>query len=384
ICLGVTTACHLAVLLASGAGRLFYLVDLQVSTLQFGLIPILLLTGSDFAEWGEVISAHAIDAVHDIARAWLLPTLAVAVALAVLVEAVWQSGAIRALGWGASAGIEFAIIVGLVRLIAKPLRKPEVPLGGMLLSGVILLVLALSTWAIGLNLTLIGLLWAPVVIAATVIGLLVKRWAGACVVVAVAGVTISIWLGPLPQGDMHGFQFVFALWSLVTIAWRAARGRRPLIGGIVGHQLVVLIVLQVLDFAFGWYGVGEDFGERLSLIAALLVLAAILWDVLMSGESVTNVEGRALPRHSRVMLYTGYAMLTAGTIAFFLAGPGTGTDFGIAHDFWERWSIYLVGLPAALLAFALAITRPGGAESQEPGDPIDRRVLRDEPASAPE
>jgi hypothetical protein len=51
--------------------------------------------------------------------------------------------------------------------------------------------------------------------------------------------------------------------------------------------------------------------------AAVLVLVALLWDILMSGEAITNRHNRHFPRHTRVMVYLGYLLAVAAAVTFF-------------------------------------------------------------------
>jgi hypothetical protein len=59
--------------------------------------------------------------------------------------------------------------------------------------------------------------------------------------------------------------------------------------------------------------------SRIAPWAALILLAAVSWDVMMSGEALTNEGSNLFPRSSRVFVLYGYAILLCGLVLFFTA-----------------------------------------------------------------
>jgi hypothetical protein len=375
LALGVTAVIYMAAW--AGAGTSFFagIVEVQLAILEIFLIPVLVLSGSDFAEWGEVLGAQAIHLLSRVKQAWALPAAGVIGSALVLASTIYEAGFTRAVVWGGSAALELGILAGLVWLLGRGVPRPTISLPGLVIASGCCIVVEALTFLLGVD-RVQSLFWVPVVGAAIIVSGLVPRWSAGCLIVAAAGLTSAYWLQRIvPQGDLTGFRSLFAVWALAAMARRVYRHQHP-VGGMVSHLLVAVVVLQVLQWAWNWYNVGHHFGERIPVVGGILVFAAIAWDVLMSGEAVTNVHGRRVPRHSRVMIYTGYAMLTACAIAFNLSFEGNGRiDFGLADYIWPQAGIFLLGLGATLTAFLLAaFKRP----LEVPETLIDRSVLADE------
>ena len=64
--------------------------------------------------------------------------------------------------------------------------------------------------------------------------------------------------------------------------------------------------------------------SRIAIWAAVIVLVAIAWDVVMSGESMTNEGTRRIPRATRVLAFLGYVILVAATVLFYAARQVSG------------------------------------------------------------
>jgi hypothetical protein len=104
--------------------------------------------------------------------------------------------------------------------------------------------------------------------------------------------------------------------------------------------------------------------SRIAIWAAIIVLVAMAWDVVMSGESMTNEGSKRIPRASRVLAFLGYVILVAGTVLFYSGQQVTGTGQA-AESMFEPESITRNGLfrlafPLAVLMFLLRFGRDHG------------------------
>ncbi len=114
-----------------------------------------------------------------------------------------------------------------------------------------------------------------------------------------------------------------------------------------------------LGLLYLFYGRSVAAEETSALIAALLLLVFLMWDILMSGKEVTNIRGTFFPRHSRVLLYLGYIMLVSTAVLFFslpnMSGGGTGEPF-IEVEYIVREGFLKLGLPLLLTGFLVGST----------------------------
>ncbi len=112
--------------------------------------------------------------------------------------------------------------------------------------------------------------------------------------------------------------------TFVVLAWAWRRRwaldvRRPLLLLLLANFGILL--LQLLDgFVYEWLRGTAESGV---IAAAIIVFVAILWDILMSGNDITNVDGRLFPRRSRVSLFFSYVMLAVAIVVFWGSMEGT-------------------------------------------------------------
>jgi hypothetical protein len=197
---------------------------------------------------------------------------------------------------------------------------------------------------------------------------------------AQAGVQLHVrWL---PGVLFTNVLMALALAALVFLAVQGARGR---IGrsSVPPLRLVLILLLGMVGLLVLYYAV---FGtilqvQRFTLAAALLIVAAMVWDVVLSGDTVTNVHGRHVPRHSRVLLYFGYTMMVTTLVIFFsslsIQGGGTaGLEF--ESDIWPQMGIAVFGIPLLLTFFVINLGAWRHRQGVEEGPPIDRQELADE------
>ncbi|MBO0701781.1 MAG: hypothetical protein J2P38_02535 [Candidatus Dormibacteraeota bacterium] len=178
----------------------------------------------------------------------------------------------------------------------------------------------------------------------------------------------------LDIGGAYGALGAIALTSIVP-GWRL-----PV--PILRLVLVLTLGFAGLHFLYeGVFGTALGAGARFTLVQGVVLVAAMLWDVLMSGESFTNTGGLAVPRHTRVLIYLGYTVLVVTTVLFLssvqIQGGGTaGQQF--ESDTWPQLGIAALG-PPLLITFFLVNLRAWRHARPLPRpdalDQVDRSIL---------
>jgi hypothetical protein len=130
----------------------------------------------------------------------------------------------------------------------------------------------------------------------------------------------------------------------LLIAWARRQDTRRWARQIIG--LIGAIV--ALDVMYRLYTHALSVGE-ISAWAALTLLLAVIWEVIMSGETITNQGSHGIPRSSRVLGFSGYAIMVCGAVLFFSAQAGS--NGARSDQFFEPEAV----TQAALFAFALPL-----------------------------
>lgn len=169
----------------------------------------------------------------------------------------------------------------------------------------------------------------------------------------------------LPAGQhlgIPGEQAAVALGSLAVVGWLAARRRlTPRTAGLIALLLGLNIALQIVAWIFDGYSHASDLSGRLSVAQAVIVLLALLWDVTMSGEEITNVHGHFFPRHTRVLLFFGYVVLVATMVLYFsslqVQATGAAVEAQFETEMWPQSGLLGLGVPLLLSLFVLKVYR---------------------------
>jgi len=209
-----------------------------------------------------------------------------------------------------------------------------------------------------------GLAWFALAVAAAALLACIPRrtvvvWAGSALsFVAVAGFYFGLAELPTiaytlfgassreawPQLTLRGLEELAGILTLVALLTRT--GRR-VAGELVGLNLGLFAVYWI-DRAIS---AGVNDAGRLSIVASLLVLFALLWDVVMSGKSITNRDDRGFPRHARILVYLGYVVGVAAALTFFSSIRTAG---GVSEPLFESENFSDTGL--LFLGTALVVT----------------------------
>jgi hypothetical protein len=394
----------------------------QLMSVSYFLLPVLFLAGAEFADWAEVIGDRASYLAERIGSTRLLAALAGAISVAVMAHAVIAHGAQLP-----SEVAEFALAAAVVIWAARRSRPAEgwpcaVPwvataLATCVFIGALLIEIyratpgtlhaGATTAAVTTPLSSIHHLvhrrldpyrYDPVLVVPFLIWVSITATAGLWLVrlrdrlspsVALGGVFVLAFgtlfvlsdtrqvveelfdarVGALYSLRLPGIQAAVAVATLCWLAVALAREeleRAPL------TELVVLGGgLQVLAWLSSLYKTAALVGAQLSIVQAVVILLALSWELIVSGEPVTNGDSRAFPRVSRVLLFCGYIMLVATAVLLFSSlrahGSGALLEPQFESEGWPALGIVQLGVPVLLCvaALRLGLFTPGAALTVE-------------------
>ena len=143
------------------------------------------------------------------------------------------------------------------------------------------------------------------------------------------------------------FEILFGIGAVGLVGLLAAQARHHdahrwaqsitgLIGAVVALDLMYRLYNHLLRV------------DHSSVWAAMILLVAVSWEVLMSGNAITNQGSRLIPRSSRVLGFLGYAIIVCGAVLFFSAQT---SPHGPSEPFFVPESV----TQAALFEFALPL-----------------------------
>lgn len=173
--------------------------------------------------------------------------------------------------------------------------------------------------------------------------------------------------GPLYSLRLPGIQAAVAVGTLGLLVARGALDRERLTNLVVlGGGLQVLVWISHL------YKSAALVGSRLSVVQAVVLVLALLWELLVSGAGVMSGDTRPFPRSMRVMALCGYVMLVVTAVLFFSSLRDQGTGALLEPQFesegWPALGILQLGVPALLFVVALRTTvfSPRGRPPERP------------------
>lgn len=111
-----------------------------------------------------------------------------------------------------------------------------------------------------------------------------------------------------------------------------------------------LILLAFFTAAYSW----AAHSQKPGVVQALVIVVAISWDLLTSGEAFTNNDTPGLPRPSRVLLFAAFVVFVAGAITNFADFRiFNGPKVGFESEAWTLEGIVRLGIPYLLTVFAM-------------------------------
>ncbi|MGH7921192.1 MAG: hypothetical protein ACREQM_14815, partial [Candidatus Dormibacteraceae bacterium] len=341
-----------------------YALDWQILLFGFTVLPLVLfVTGSDFAEWAEVVAGKAVASGRGVHRA-VVPAAAIVAALAVLADSVRVAGGVTALAGELLPTAVLALVALLLgRLLLVGARPLRVPLAGLLATGIAAYLLSISPAFRGVALYA----WVVLMVLAVVVALLLGRRRPVLAVSALLfGLAMVVAL--LDNWHQNGRSIMTpeqlrtggAVLCLGVVVFALVRYRLRRRGQqLMRLDLVLLLGLQGLDWLSDLFHASSVL--ELAPLQASVMLLGLLWDVATSGESVTNVHGKRVPHHSRVLVYFGYELLAATAVVWFYASSD-GAAFRDT-DSWVSSGIQLLGAPLLVVFLSLGLVswlRAGG------------------------
>lgn len=432
--LATGAASLVATALVYGLGWLAYPTPTELATtaveqgnyLATFMIVVLLVSSSDFTEWAEVVAGRA-SIILARRRPALLVGGAGLASLALVVNGLRTDSDPRSLALGA---LEMIVLVGVALGLGRLLLVSRQPGDLPLLTLTWTVVVAILPWAgsylvlgtagallsdLSLFAALVGsplaasltnaagalvnlspqhlpslaflALQASSVPAAAALVLLARRSARlatpACFFAVLCTgflcqVSINVVLGhgnglTLPRA----ISVAPALACLGLVAWLVTMGRwsgRDL--ALLRLVLVLALGTQFLEWLIAGFRDVAAYGGNLSPVQGLLLVAAMCWDVALSGSTVTNRDGPRVPRHSRVLMYFGYTLLASSAIALWsLIGF---SSLGVGDDTWVSDGLTILGPPLLVTYFTFGVVRVWQREASEVV-----RTDADRPASRP-
>jgi uncharacterized membrane protein len=164
------------------------------------------------------------------------------------------------------------------------------------------------------------------------------------------------WLSVL---RFSGVQWVIGLATVVVVVAASRPGGqrlRRLVGPLFSLNLALLFVALIYQLYSR-----SDRVAQFSYPQALVLLFAFALDVVLSGESITNANSDAFPRHARVMLFFGYILMGTVVTLYFTSLRYQGTRATVPSPFTvnaAQYGLIIFGIPVLLTIFILKVLRP--------------------------
>lgn len=367
----------------------------QINNLEYFLIPLLVFAGSDFGDWGNLAVNRAVNRVRRVAPSWLFALVTLAVAGAVLFDGVRVAMDTDNGGGGLAAELGLGAVVAVLTAGLFVLARPRGRWAGHLPFLAVAAVAVIDATIgfvvsnrlsddpnVGDKMLAISALWWGGAAAAGVVLLVAGRrrlpaWAvAATTYVVLIGVTdvltslpwiTQVWqpFGLTPDNapflGTEGLRAVAAMITVVAVLAAVALRRLRAWAVPVGLLLTLTVALQVLDWIDNLYGRTTDVTSQISIAAAIVLVVALLWELTVSGEAITNTDGRWLPRDSRVQMYLGYIVMVASAVLFYgsLHAPGSGAlrENQFDSEEWVRGGIIFLGVPLVISLFMIGLER---------------------------
>ncbi|NYI42522.1 hypothetical protein [Demequina lutea] len=125
--------------------------------------------------------------------------------------------------------------------------------------------------------------------------------------------------------------------------------------GMLGAIIALAAINELYDAALG--------AATVPAWAAILILAAVGWDIVASGETITNLASTTFPRSTRVLAYFGYILVLAAAMVFYSGQVSSATGRPVTDLFFEpeattQSALFRIGFPLLLTLFLLQIASP--------------------------
>jgi hypothetical protein len=374
----------------------------QLANIQFFLIPVLVLAGSEFGNWSDFVVHRVVRRIRTSIHDWLFCIIVLMAAGVIL----WNGLRLSMPNNGGNVAPELllAAVVAAVVGVLSVVAKPRGPWPGHV-SFVALAIVALADSTVGyiaeqqlghtdplLDDKVYGVsatFWIVTAIVAAVALLVLRHrlsgpWVAAgCLIVIIGtinglsgldelgtvihpiGIQSSGTAGHLvtnaPYLGVEGLKSVAAMATLAVVLYAlATRAVHRLIVPI--SLLVTLTVsLELLTWVDLLFGKTTDTTGRVALFAAVVLVVVLVWELAASGQGLTNLHSSGFPRESRVMLYGGYILLVSAAVLFYSSLHDSESATLLSAQFdaeqWVREGILFLGVPLVITLFLIGIQR---------------------------
>jgi hypothetical protein len=374
----------------------------QLANIQFFLIPVLVLAGSEFGNWSDFVVHRVVRRIRTSIHDWLFCIIVLMAAGVIL----WNGLRLSMPNNGGNVAPELllAAVVAAVVGVLSVVAKPRGPWPGHV-SFVALAIVALADSTVGyiaeqqlghtdplLDDKVYGVsatFWIVTAIVAAVALLVLRHrlsgpWVAAgCLIVIIGtinglsgldelgtvihpiGIQSSGTAGHLvtnaPYLGVEGLKSVAAMATIAVVLYAlATRAVHRLIVPI--SLLVTLTVsLELLTWVDLLFGKTTDTTGRVALFAAVVLVVVLVWELAASGQGLTNLHSSGFPRESRVMLYGGYILLVSAAVLFYSSLHDSESATLLSAQFdaeqWVREGILFLGVPLVITLFLIGIQR---------------------------
>ncbi len=150
-----------------------------------------------------------------------------------------------------------------------------------------------------------------------------------------------------------------ALLGVAALALTASAGKRSprLAAGLLG-LVGAIAALDLMNRLYAYALAASD----IAVWAAVILLVAVSWDIVMSGESMTNRGSNLFPRPARLLGVCGYMIVLCGLVLFFSAQTDADTD-NFVEPFFEpeavtQSALFYFAFPLFVLMFFMRLMNP--------------------------
>jgi hypothetical protein len=130
--------------------------------------------------------------------------------------------------------------------------------------------------------------------------------------------------------------------------------------------LLLNVGLQIISWIDLAFSATDQPASQFTVAQGVLLVLAFLWDLLTSGEQVTNAHGRLTPRFARVLIYVGYSLLSFSEVLFFTTLRGS--PFANSLSGWPDLGLTTLGPVLLLTVVLLRLARSGATPTGLGGD----------------
>ncbi|HEX4218778.1 MAG TPA: hypothetical protein VHZ02_10445 [Acidimicrobiales bacterium] len=374
----------------------------QLADIQFFLIPLLVLAGSEFGSWSDFIIDRAVRRVRASIHQWLFgglvlvasglilwnglrssmpdnggdvaPELLLAAVVAAVVVVLFRVARPRG-NWPRHIPFVVLAVIALVDSTVGYIAEQQLGHADPLFADKVYGVSA-TFWIVAAIVTLIALIvlrhrlsgfWTVagclIVVIGTIDGLTALDEMGT--VVHPFGLNSSGSAGHLvtnaPYLGVEGLKAVAAMATIAVVLY--ALGTRAFRRLMVPISLLITLTvgLELLTWIDLLFGKTTDTAGRVALFAAVVLVLVLVWELASSGEGLTNLHSSGFPRESRVMLYGGYVLLVSAAVLFYSslhdAKSATLLHSQFDAEEWVRDGILFLGVPLVITLFLIGLKR---------------------------